>query len=176
MGRGCVGVYLDDALCGTTIYGNIFQRVTNAAFIGGGRDNIVENNIFIDCNPAVHIDARAMGWMRYHIDDTLKPRLLQVPYKESPWKERYPQLVNILEDEPEKPKGNIVRKNICIGGRWMNLEEAARPYVIIEDNLINVDPKFFDMKKGDYRLRPDSPALKIGFKPIPFEKIGLKRR
>ena len=175
-GRGCVGVYLDDALCGTTIYGNIFQRVTNAAFIGGGRDNIVENNIFIDCNPAVHIDARAMGWMRYHIDDTLKPRLSEVPYKESPWKERYPQLVNILEDEPEKPKGNIVRRNICWGGRWLDLEEVARPYITFEDNLVDVDPKFVDMKKGDFRLRPDSPALKIGFKPIPFEKIGLKKR
>ncbi|MGC9003147.1 MAG: right-handed parallel beta-helix repeat-containing protein [bacterium] len=175
-GRGCVGVYLDDALCGTLVYGNIFQRVTNAAFIGGGRDNVFENNIFIDCNPAVHIDARAMGWMREAVNTILKERLLQVPYKEPPWRERYPQLVNILEDEPEKPKGNIVRKNICVGGRWLDLEEVARPYVIFEDNLRDVDPRFIDMKKGDFRLAKDSPAFKIGFKPIPFEKIGLKRK
>jgi hypothetical protein len=56
------------------------------------------------------------------------------------------------------------------------LEEVARPYITFEDNLVDVDPKFVDMKKGDFRLRPDSPALKIGFKPIPFEKIGLKKR
>ena len=37
-------------------------RSPRAAFIGGGRDSIVENNIFVDCEPAVHVDARALGW------------------------------------------------------------------------------------------------------------------
>ena len=34
------------------------------------------------------------------------------------------------------------------------------------------DPKFVDPAKRDYRLQPDSPALKLGFQPIPLEKIG----
>ncbi len=34
------------------------------------------------------------------------------------------------------------------------------------------DPLFVDPAHHDYRLKPDSPALKLGFKPIPFEKIG----
>ena len=34
------------------------------------------------------------------------------------------------------------------------------------------DPLFVNPDKDDYRLRPDSPALKLGFKPIPVEKIG----
>ncbi|MFQ6096905.1 MAG: right-handed parallel beta-helix repeat-containing protein [Armatimonadota bacterium] len=34
------------------------------------------------------------------------------------------------------------------------------------------DPLFVDPKKHDYRLKPDSPALRLGFKPIPVEKIG----
>lgn len=34
------------------------------------------------------------------------------------------------------------------------------------------DPKFVDPAKDDYRLQPDSPALKLGFQPIPVEKIG----
>ena len=34
------------------------------------------------------------------------------------------------------------------------------------------DPLFVDPANHDYRLRPDSPALKLGFKPIPFDKIG----
>ncbi|MBT5876610.1 MAG: right-handed parallel beta-helix repeat-containing protein, partial [Candidatus Latescibacteria bacterium] len=53
--HGAMGVYLDDAASGVTIFGNIFERVSRAAFVGGGRHNTIENNIFIDCEPAVHI-------------------------------------------------------------------------------------------------------------------------
>jgi len=34
------------------------------------------------------------------------------------------------------------------------------------------DALFVAPEAGDYRLRPDSPALKLGFQPIPFEQIG----
>lgn len=37
------------------------------------------------------------------------------------------------------------------------------------------DPLFVDPEKDDYRLCPDSPAFKLGFKPIPLEKIGPYR-
>lgn len=171
-GRGCVGVYLDDMLCGTTIASNIFQRVTQAAFIGGGRDNTIENNIFVDCRPAVHVDARALGWASYHVDTTMKERLLEVPYQQSLWRERYPKLVNILDDEPAAPKGNLVARNICVGGEWEDIEDAARPLVRFESNLLGQDPRFVDPAHGNFQLRPDSPAFKMGFQPIPIEKIG----
>ena len=34
------------------------------------------------------------------------------------------------------------------------------------------DPLFVNRAAGDYRLKPGSPALAMGFKPIPVEKIG----
>jgi len=37
---------------------------------------------------------------------------------------------------------------------------------------IIADPLFVDPQRDDYRLKPESPALKLGFKPIPVEKIG----
>lgn len=37
---------------------------------------------------------------------------------------------------------------------------------------IVADPLFVNPEKDDYRLRPESPSLKLGFRPIPVERIG----
>jgi hypothetical protein len=171
--RGCVGVYLDDMFCGTKIYGNVFYRVTRAAFIGGGRDCLVENNIFVDCRPALHIDARAMNWARYHVNTTMTERLRAMPYKSELWRKRYPRLVNILEDEPGVPKGNIVRRNICSGGRWLELHSINKKVVSWEDNLVDEEPGFVDKPNIDFRLKENSRAFDLGFERIPIERIGL---
>jgi hypothetical protein len=34
------------------------------------------------------------------------------------------------------------------------------------------DPLFVDAARDDYRLQPESPAWKLGFQPIPLDKIG----
>ena len=170
--KGCNGVYLDDMFCSATIYGNVFYQVPRAAFIGGGHDNIVENNIFVDCKPALHVDARMMGWASKSVD-TMRKRLEAMPYKEDPWRSRYPKLLTYLEGNYAQPRGNIVARNICWGGRWDEIGAKARPGVKLVDNLVGVDPKFVDAANEDFRLRLDSPAFALGFKPIPFEKIGL---
>ena len=41
-----------------------------------------------------------------------------------------------------------------------------------DKNSIIANPKFIDVAKGNFTLAPGSPALKLGFKQIPFEKIG----
>lgn len=41
-----------------------------------------------------------------------------------------------------------------------------------DTHSIIADPRFVDPAKDDYRLAPDSPAWKLGFQPIPVEKIG----
>ncbi|MGC8669269.1 MAG: right-handed parallel beta-helix repeat-containing protein [Chthonomonadales bacterium] len=173
-GRGCVGVYLDDQFCGTQIYGNVFWKVTRAAMIGGGRDCSIVNNIFVDCVPALHIDARGLGWAADGFEG-LKASLEAMPYRRPPWSDRYPQLVNILQDDPMAPKGNVVERNICVGGRWGDIEEKARKYVQFRDNMIQEDPGFVNAAKGDFRLKPSSRAWAIGFRRIPVEKIGLYR-
>jgi hypothetical protein len=177
-GRGCVGVYLDDMFCGTDIIGNVFYRVTRAAFIGGGRDCRIENNVFVDCNPAVHVDARALGWAHYHADDWVKEgqtkaTLSGVPYQKPPYSARYPALVPILSEDPNAPRGNVITRNICAGGRWDEIEAKARPLLTLKDNLLNEDPHFVDAGRLDFRLQDDSPAFALGFKRLPIEQIGL---
>ncbi len=170
-----MAVYLDDAASGFTVDGNIFHRVQYAVFLGGGRDNRIENNVFVDCKLAVHIDARGVGWMKNEVETELKPRLQAVPYQQPPWSRRYPSLVNILSDEPGLPKGNVVTRNISVGGTWADIEKVALPLVEVGDNLVDVNPLFIDPAKPDFRLRIDSPAHRLGFKPIPVDTIGIYR-
>ncbi|MEW6238187.1 MAG: FG-GAP-like repeat-containing protein [Candidatus Omnitrophota bacterium] len=179
--RGCVGVYLDDMFASAAIYGNLFYQVTRAAFLGGGRDCTVENNIFADCNPALHVDARALGWAAYHADDWIKEAqkkgtLLGIAYTKPPYSERYLRLPNILNDNPKAPVGNLIARNICWGGKWDDIEKKALPFLTIEDNLINEDPHFVNAENLDFRLQYDSPAYKLGFKTIPMEEIGLRKK
>lgn len=175
--HGAMAVYLDDAASGTTIFGNVFFKASRAAFIGGGRDNVVENNIFVHCHPAVHIDARGLGWAKKHIAKGggwhMYQKLAAVNYGKPPYSTRYPKLATILQDDPAVPKGNIVRRNVCSGGRWMDLQGVDQSIVTMEDNLIADDPGFVDGDNADFRLKGDAPAYRMGFKQIPFNEIGL---
>jgi hypothetical protein len=170
-GKGCIGVYLDDCFSSAEISGNIFYDVATAILIGGGRDNIMTNNMFINCGKAFSIDARGLGWAK-GVGKFATKELIDLKYKQPPWSVRYPELLNILEDEPLAPKGNVMARNICWGGKWGSTEDKAKPFVKFENNLIDTDPRFAGKPPADFRLAPDSPALKLGFRPIPFEKIG----
>ena len=164
-GRGCVGVYLDDMFCSAHIHGNIFYKVPRAAFIGGGRDNTVENNVFVDCSPAVHVDARALGWAAAGVE-LLKKRLREMPYDREPWRSRFPQLAAYLDDEPAVPKGNVVARNVCWGGKWEDVEKKARPYVAFRDNLVEGDPRLV----GGEALRREAGAA------APAPRVSRLRR
>lgn len=186
-GRGCVGVYLDDMFCGTKIIGNVFYRVTRAAFIGGGRDCMIANNLFVDCKPAVHIDARALGWAHDHADRWIaeaaeKDTLSGVRYKQPPYATRYPQLVSILDEQPKAPRGNVVERNIAVGGKWDEIYTVARPFVTVRHNLIDPDTPFAHPERigqgqhprpVDFELRHDSAAKTIKFQPLPLAEMGL---
>jgi hypothetical protein len=44
----------------------------------------------------------------------------------------------------------------------------------VDVHSLAVDPLFVDPENGDFRLKPDSPAFKLGFVPIDVSKIGLR--
>jgi hypothetical protein len=172
--------------------------------IGGGRDNSIINNIFIDCVPSVHVDARGLGWYApyiypLHEKAELDSTISGIIYNKPPYSTRFPKLTDILNDEPAAPKGNVISLNVCSGGNWdkasgfweMSIEDKARPYLTMENNIVSptsgvedslsksfiiTDPLFINNEnpeQGKFKLNANSPAIKLGFKQIPFDKIGL---
>jgi len=138
--HGVNAVYLDDFSSGTIIYGNIVYKSDRGAFIGGGRDNTVENNIFIDCQPSVHIDSRGTGWAKYYIDgtyQTMYERMDAMNYSQPPFSEKYPELLTLYENEPGVARGNKIIRNISYRGKWMDIYDGLDFNILkVEDNVI----------------------------------------
>ena len=44
----------------------------------------------------------------------------------------------------------------------------------VDTHSLTVDPLFVDPENGDFRLKPNSPALKLGFVPFDMSKVGLR--
>ena len=181
VGMGSMAVYLDDCASGTVVFGNIFYRTQRAAFIGGGRDNRVENNVFVECTPSVSLDGRGLDHSPVWHDMVykyMKAQLEAMHPHESPYRERYPQLATL---EPYyavttgiPPEGNVVRHNIVVGGKWLEIGWHANEAMLdLRDNLVGEDPRFVDAGKHNFQLQADSPAFKLGFQRIPVEEIGL---
>ncbi len=178
LGKGSVqAIYLDDCASGTTVFGNVCYRGRRGVLLGGGRDNTIENNIFVECRPAIHVDARGLGWAKFWFDgrdSTLMNRLKAMKHTQPPYSVRYSQLVTLLDDEPAVPKGNRILRNIRVGGTWLDLLNGLNDKIIeIRDNFTEGKPGFISPEKLNFQLKDDSPAYKLGFKRIPMEKIGL---
>ncbi|MBN2449980.1 MAG: right-handed parallel beta-helix repeat-containing protein [Lentisphaeria bacterium] len=182
-GHGGMTIYLDDQHCGHTIHGNVFERCSRAVFIGGGDDNTVTNNVFVDCWKAAHLDNRGMGWQKAATDDpngTLRTRLRDMPYQNELWARRYPQLPNILDDDPNVPKRNLFARNVSAGGSWDDIHQGTRQYQTVTDNVVHdADKTWITLEKdATGRLKgvtfKDPKAVEaIGFEPIPVDRIGL---
>ncbi|AZN36850.1 right-handed parallel beta-helix repeat-containing protein [Iodobacter ciconiae] len=160
------GIYLDDQVSGISVLKNTFLNVSQAVFIGGGRDNIVEDNFFINSTPPIHLDARGLG-----TQPTVEQlrTLTAVPYNKYPYAERYANLKNILQDEFGKPKYNIVNRNIVLGLANIDVSPKARSGITLNDFYRESDIVFLNKNlsirnnPGDFILSPASPVFKKGF-------------
>ncbi|GJD64508.1 right-handed parallel beta-helix repeat-containing protein [Methylobacterium frigidaeris] len=111
------GVYLDDMASGFTVTGNLFLRVDQPVFLGGGRDNRVEGNVFVASSPAVHVDSRGQTWARDAIDDPqseLRAAYTAMPVESPVWRARYPRLPGLLYDRPAVATGNVITDNLLV--------------------------------------------------------------
>ncbi len=108
--NGARGVYLDDALSSFNIIGNIFNNAgLMAVQIGGGRNNIIQNNVFYTNSYAIYTDDR---WPTYDWTANIQT-LAAVPYQGPVWKAAYPALALPMNNY-KWPEGNVIQRNVII--------------------------------------------------------------
>ena len=193
-GYGVHAIYLDDCDSGETITGNVVYRIENRGlFIGGGRDNIITNNLFVDCANGIYADNRGVDW----IVDTpgsawnLLEKLINegIDRHAEPWASRYPELDSIPGNYADIfgthwtwPEGNRLERNAGWGNTsWMeesNWGEATDlvfdAFAAIADNSENQTPLFGEEVIADRSTRAASLNSSIPrFVAIPFSEIGL---
>jgi hypothetical protein len=171
MAHGQAAIRLDDAISGMLIYGNVFIRSANGRFgavqMNSGRDNTMDNNLFIDCARGV-----SGGWNPNNnvwrwIAEGRQPKSF---YSTDLYLERYPKIATMMD----APGINHVWRNVfyrCgpfVTGNRANLDIMANGV------FGDADPGFVDAAAGDYRLQPKAELLNtVGFRPIPIDEIGL---
>lgn len=183
VGHGTNAIYLDDCDSGDTVEGNIvFGGARRGVLLGGGRDNDIRGNVFVGLPVGIQVDARGPRAICMDRSDSwnLLAKCEALDYQSDLWRERYPRLARIMEEDPLLPMGNSVRGNLFIGcEQWRNL---AR----------DVDPEWIEWKgnvfreAADFPFLPPDPATAVpdrdmlprlwegveGFEPIPVERIG----
>ncbi len=118
-----MGIYLDDFHSGQIVIDNVVEGAEIGLMIGGGRDNLVEGNLFIHCKYGIHLDARGTSWARYYfVDDgkqarntDMQDQIRDYAVNEPPFADRYPMLKDYLADQPELPKYNRLNDNEARG-------------------------------------------------------------
>ena len=80
-----------------------------------------------------------------------------------------------LRIDCHEPKGQIFFDDIRITEAEPLDEWSAWQGAGWDKHSLVADPLFVDWKNDGFRLKPDSPAFKLGFKPIPVEEIGIRK-
>jgi len=168
---GQAGIRLDDAICGVLIYGNVFYRASagksgfGGVQIHGGKDNILDNNLFVDCESAVSQQPWDQPrWTVYTGKSLESPEIDRRLYVA-----KYPALAGLTEH----PNGNIVARSLVVQCRKFLRRESS--FLALIDNWQTaVDPGFRNLAEGDFQLKATLPsAATIGWRPIPVHEMGL---
>ncbi len=113
---GAAGVRLDDMISGVLILGNIFERCGSMMFGGvqihGGKDNIVENNLFYHCHAAITFHRWGEErWLRELDTLAIQKKIFEEVDIRSPvYLSRYPELKSIRENADM----NTIKNNLSV--------------------------------------------------------------
>jgi hypothetical protein len=108
--------------------------------------------------------------MEQHLSFTFERNIVywtESPLLGSNWKDdRYKMDYNVYWN-PKVPADSIRF------AEWTFAEWKARGQ---DTHSVIADPRFVDPQKGNFTLRQDSPALKLGFKPLDLRSVGPRKK
>ena len=182
-GHKPVGIYMDDAIAGQTVYGNIIVNAPHFGLqLGGGQDLIVHDNIVINSITPVSFDSRALSglsgdednsfYQEYKEGGRIWQLLYDSPWQSEAWQNAYPQYRHYSDDFSDpgnrdfvlNPSYCEVRHNLLISARGTigDIAKEAEKYSDVSDNacfkLSALKKIFVDPDNGDYTLRDDAPV------------------
>ncbi len=161
---GAAGIRLDDMISGIAVYGNIFERCGAELFGGvqihGGKDNLVDNNLFLDCYGGISFSR----WGEKRWLESIERFVQQA--SEEPYTARYREL-GALKTGADV---NIISRNLFAGCQSIFLRDGTLQQTALNAATTQpLDPKTISqdqLVKGNPRLRS------LLFEPIAVEEIG----
>jgi len=165
--QGQGSIRFDDIICGMLVYGNIFYK--GGTGFGGvqmncGRDNIIDNNLFLDCPVAV---SGGFGdWNNFWKEGpSAKPRPAYIT--SDFYKARYPDLAKMFSPPCLNYlwRNAIVRCEVDIKWNPATYDRTA--------NVIREEDSGFLKGAGLNRHTAPSVFTSMGLRPIPVDEIGL---
>ncbi|MBI1390334.1 MAG: DUF5123 domain-containing protein [bacterium] len=159
------GLYTDEGSTGTVWENNVIHHCKTAGFHQHyGKENIIRNNIFALNTEQQLQRTRNEEHLSFYFENNI------VYWKQgvllgSNWKENKYKFDNNVYWNPDQSDFKF--------SQWTWDEWRAKGQ---DEHSVIADPLFADPENGDFTLAPESPALKLGFKPIDMSEIGPRKR
>jgi len=161
------GIDLDDGSTNYKIVNNLC--IGCAVKLREGFYRTVENNVFIGSGgniPGKHICFQDN-------EDVYQRNIVVNIDAPTVWRgiRHYPEEMKALDFNCYFTPGNTPQWISSGTKRGNTLEDWQREG--LEVHSVIADPLFVNAEQGDYRVRPASPALKLGFKNFPMDRFGV---
>jgi len=162
------GIYFDEGSSGILAESNVVYRTTHGGFHQHyGETNVVRNNIFALGRDDQLQRTRPEPHLSFSFETNIvyfgSGDLLAGDWSD----DNYRMDWNIYFDARPEASSDAMR---FAGATLKQWRERGH-----DRNSLLADPLFIAPRQNDFRLQPNSPALKFGFRPIDLSQVGIRK-